>query len=201
MGSIIVPVYNRENVLEECINSVFAQSYQDFEVILVDDGSTDNTLEVCNRLMEKDKRIKLITEEHSGVSDARNKGLDAAEGEYIFFLDSDDVIHPQLLETLTPALDITGAGIVGCTVVNVPENYWYMVAEKRKEKITVGFTQKTFDESLDAMMSTVCPLGCIGGVMMRRDLIGTTRFSSDFFIGEDFYFIYENLIKGTSTVF
>ena len=195
MVSIIVPVYNRENVLEECINSVFAQTYQDFEVILIDDGSVDNTLNICNNLIEKDKRVKLITGEHGGVSNARNKGIDAAKGEYIFFLDSDDVIHPLLLEKLTSALESTGAGIGGSAVANIPQQYWALVVEKCKEDLAVGFIHKTFVESLDAMMKADSPLGCIGGVMMRTDLIAATRFSSDFYIGEDFYFIYENLIK------
>ncbi len=76
--SVIIPVYNREKVIEECIDSVFAQSYQNFEIVIVDDGSTDSTLQICKRLAEKDERIKLFVAGHGGVSAARNIALDKA---------------------------------------------------------------------------------------------------------------------------
>lgn len=98
--SVIISVYNRENYIEECLLSVLEQSHKDFEIVLVDDGSTDNTLAICEALAEKEPRIKIIKGEHKGVSAARNLALDNAIGEYLFFLDSDDTIHPLLLEAL-----------------------------------------------------------------------------------------------------
>ena len=98
--SVIIPVYNTEKYVEECIESVLAQTYTDFELILIDDGSEDNSREICREMGRKDDRIRLIQMEHRGVSAARNAGMDAAVGKYLFFLDSDDMIHPQLLEAL-----------------------------------------------------------------------------------------------------
>ncbi len=200
--SIIIPVYNRDNYIEECVSSVFAQSYQNFEIILIDDGSTDRTLEVCKKLSTKDSRIKLLTADHGGVSAARNKGLDEAMGEYVFFLDSDDVIYPTLLETLVTGIKNSGANIAGTRVIPVSEKYWEKVREKLKEEPVLGeTTYHTHEEALHAIFHPGSPLACIGGVMLHRDLIGDTRFRTDLFIGEDYYFIYENLIKGASCIF
>lgn len=96
--SIIIPVYNVEKYLNRCVVSVLAQTYSDFEVILVDDGSPDNSGVMCDSFAEKDKRIKVIHRENGGLSAARNSGLAVADGEYVYFLDSDDFIHPQCLE-------------------------------------------------------------------------------------------------------
>lgn len=98
--SVIIPVYNREKYIEEAVKSVLAQSLKDFEIIIVDDGSTDSTVQICRRLSERDERIRLFSSGHFGVSAARNKGIKNSSGDYIFFLDSDDIIHPLLLETL-----------------------------------------------------------------------------------------------------
>ena len=200
--SIILPVYNREEYIEECIHSVQAQSYQNYEIIIVDDGSSDHTFDICQTFAAKDDRIKLQQAKHGGVSAARNIALDVASGEYVFFLDSDDVIYPLLLETLITAMQSNNAFIGGTDVVGVPESHWFKVQEKIKEPPVAGtVTSRTYDETLEAIFCGRSPLGCIGGVMMHKDLIGNTRFRTDLYIGEDFFFIYENLIKGTSSVF
>ncbi|MDE7331955.1 MAG: glycosyltransferase [Lachnospiraceae bacterium] len=93
--SIIVPVYNAEKTIERCINSILNQVYRDFELILLDDGSTDASGEVCDAYAEKDNRIRVLHKENSGVSDTRNQGIAMAEGEYLQFLDSDDWITPE----------------------------------------------------------------------------------------------------------
>lgn len=202
MISLIIPVYNRENVIKECIFSVLSQNYQNFEIVIVDDGSSDKTFEICQELANEEPRIKLLKTEHTGVSAARNKGIDIAKGEYIFFLDSDDVIHPFLLGALFEGMKCNNADIGGTCVVNVLEKYWYKVEQKLAEKSVKGETVfKSNEESLNAIFLGSSPLNVIGGVMMRRDLIKETRFRTDLFIGEDYYFIYENLIKNASSVF
>lgn len=200
--SVIIPVYNRENVIEECVNSVFAQIYRNFEIVIVDDGSTDSTYDICKHLAQKDERIKLFAGEHGGVSAARNMALDKADGEYVFFLDSDDVIYPLLLETLVSEMKESDAGIAGTRVVNVSESRWDKVREKIAEAPVAGQTKYlTNEEALYSMFHGDSPLSCIGGVMMKKELVGDTKFKTDLFIGEDYYFIYENLIKGASCVF
>ena len=97
--SIIVPVYNCEDELGKCIDSILAQTYQHFELILVNDGSSDESGKICDLYAGKDDRIYVIHKENSGVSSARNAGLDKAKGEYIVFIDADDYVSNQLLET------------------------------------------------------------------------------------------------------
>lgn len=93
--SIIVPVYNTEPYLEKCILSLKEQTFTDIEIILIDDGSTDNSPQICDQFSRIDSRIKVIHKENGGLSDARNKGMAAASGEYILFVDSDDYIEPD----------------------------------------------------------------------------------------------------------
>ena len=112
--SIIVPVYNVEEYLEECLESIYHQTYTNIEVILVNDGPTDASRDICERFCQKDSRFKLINQENQGLSEARNVGVRASIGEYIFFVDSDDVVKVNILEILLSfmAEDID---IVGCS--------------------------------------------------------------------------------------
>ena len=93
--SVIIPVYNVEKYLSRCIESVLNQTYRNLEIIIVDDGSTDDSLNICRRYEKKDKRIKVIHQDNGGLSSARNKGLMNSTGEYISFVDSDDWLHPD----------------------------------------------------------------------------------------------------------
>ena len=98
--SVIVPIYNASKSLDECINSVCSQSYKNFELILIDDGSTDNSLEICRKYQQVDNRITVVHQANAGVSAARNAGLALACGEYFCFVDSDDETEPSMLEKL-----------------------------------------------------------------------------------------------------
>lgn len=98
--SIIIPVYNKEQYIDGCLTSILNQTFTDFELILVDDGSTDGSQAVCRRFAEADQRIALITKPNGGVSSARNVGLSKASGKYIGFIDSDDAIEPDMYELL-----------------------------------------------------------------------------------------------------
>lgn len=96
--SVIIPVYNAEKYLRECLESVINQTFKDIEIICVNDGSVDNSLEILNKYADKDERIKIISQENRGHSEARNTALKIMSGEYVYFLDSDDYITPTLLE-------------------------------------------------------------------------------------------------------
>lgn len=100
MISIIIPIYNTEKYLSRCIDSVLASSYQDFEIILVNDGSVDSCQQICRRYSERDCRIRSVDQVHKGVSEARNRGIDESNGEWIVFVDSDDMIAPDFLEMI-----------------------------------------------------------------------------------------------------
>lgn len=98
--SVVIPVYNVENVLEKCINSVLSQTYKNLQIILVDDGSTDNSGNICDAFCKKDDRVAVIHKKNGGLSDARNVGLKQVSGDYISFIDSDDWVSEDFIETL-----------------------------------------------------------------------------------------------------
>lgn len=112
--SVIVPFGNNAKTLERCISSILAQTYKNFELIAVSDGSTDASCDIIRRYAENDERIKLIEKEHAGVSAARNCGLDHASGDYIQFIDADDFIEPEMFETAVDTMKRTGSDIVVC---------------------------------------------------------------------------------------
>ena len=94
--SIIVPVYNVEKYLKKCVDSILGQTFTDFELLLIDDGSTDNSGSICDELAKTDNRIKVIHKENGGLSDARNIGIEVAKGDFIGFIDSDDYIDEDM---------------------------------------------------------------------------------------------------------
>ena len=102
--SIVVPVYNRHNYLAECLDSLMVQTYRNLEIILVDDGSTDDSLAICQSYAKKDARIKVIAQENAGVATARNTGVQAAIGQYLMFVDSDDYVAKNYCELAVNAL-------------------------------------------------------------------------------------------------
>ena len=120
--SIIVPIYNVEPYLRKCIDSILAQTFTDFECILVDDGSPDNCPTICDEYAKKDSRIRVIHKENGGLSDARNAGLDIAQGEYIGFVDSDDYILEDMYSQMILKMDLYHADIVVCGIENIDEN-------------------------------------------------------------------------------
>jgi len=113
--SVITPFYNREDYIEKCIDSIIGQTYANWELILIDDGSDDNTASICKSYMEKDKRIRLISNDgNRGVAYSRNKGLDAMKGEYIIFVDSDDFISKYYIELLLKIAQEQSCEMVQC---------------------------------------------------------------------------------------
>ena len=121
MVSVIVPIYKVEAYLEKCIKSIQNQTYRDLEIILVDDGSPDSCGAICDAYAKDDARIKVVHKENGGLSDARNKGLDIASGDYILFVDSDDFIHPRMAEILFNNLQAADADIAVCGFKQVEE--------------------------------------------------------------------------------
>ncbi|MGN0493208.1 MAG: glycosyltransferase family 2 protein [Acutalibacteraceae bacterium] len=120
--TVIIPVYNVENYLKKCVHSVEAQTYEDYEIILVDDGSTDNSASLCNELAENNKKIKVIHQENKGLGGARNTGIRNCNTEYILFLDSDDYIHPRLLEQCIATAKANSCDMVLFDAVSVDES-------------------------------------------------------------------------------
>lgn len=120
--SVIVPVYNVEQYLERCVNSIINQTYTNLEIILVNDGSTDNSGKLCDELAKKDERIRVIHKENGGLSDARNRGIDEAESDLVGFIDSDDYIDSDMYEVLLKNLNNTDADLSMCALYDVYNN-------------------------------------------------------------------------------
>lgn len=120
--SVIVPVYNVEQYLERCVDSIISQTYTNLEIILVNDGSTDNSGKLCDELAKKDERIRVIHKENGGLSDARNRGIDEAESDLVGFIDSDDYIDSDMYEVLLKNLNDTDANLSMCALYDVYNN-------------------------------------------------------------------------------
>lgn len=120
--SIVIPIYNAEDHLQRCVDSVLNQTEKNIEIILVDDGSKDNSIEICKNYLNQDKRVHLIHQENSGVSAARNRGIEQACGEYIGFVDSDDWLEPDMYECLLREANQASADIVMCDARTVYED-------------------------------------------------------------------------------
>ena len=114
--SIIVPVYNVERYLEKCVNSIINQTYKNLEIILVDDGATDSSGNMCDELAKSDNRIKVYHKENGGLSDARNYGVERATGDYIGFVDSDDYIDSEMYEKLYEAIKKENVDVAECSL-------------------------------------------------------------------------------------
>lgn len=190
--SIIVPVYNNAEYLSETLKSIFAQTYKDFELILVNDGSTDNSLAICQDAASRDGRIRVIDKKNGGVSSARNRGIEAAYGKYIAFVDGDDCIDPEMYSVMIDVLKKESADLVNCRVIK-EENY-----------IPTSYRQEKYDVSNK-------PLSCLSkkshfidsslNKVYTRELIGETRFDEKISYSEDKLFVAEIFFKSTKVVF
>ena len=148
--SIIVPVHNGEAYLQDCVQSVLEQTYPNFEMIIIDDGSEDTTWSLCERIKKTDNRIRIFHQEKKGVSEARNFGLDRSAGKYIVFLDGDDMLHPSFLEKTMKRAKQTEADIVGCSFFKVPtEKVLHDVRSNFKENFDVQWISINPEETLE----------------------------------------------------
>ncbi len=168
--SIIVPVFNVEQYLSRCIDSILTQTFTDFELLLIDDGSPDNCGMICDEYAAKDNRIRVFHKENGGVSCARNIGLDNAKGEFIGFVDSDDVIHPQFLEALLTNSD--SYDVIFCDYEQFSENIEFGTIEEIKSSPVEDFVQQSGSYTV------------IWNKLYQREIIDNIRFK-DICNGED----------------
>lgn len=163
MISVIVPVYKVEKYIHRCVDSILAQTYTNFELILVDDGSPDNCGIICDEYAKKDKRIVVIHQENGGLSAARNAGVLKALGDYFLFVDSDDVIHPECLKILVNCVHDTNADIVQGQIMRfeegmIPKTYFSLWDGAYTTK-TGKQTLHNFFESVENLPSMVSACG------------------------------------------
>lgn len=196
--SIIVPVYNVEEYLANCIESILNQTFRDFELILVNDGTKDNSLEICKRYEAIDSRIKIVDKENGGLSSARNAGLDVAKGKYIGFVDSDDYIHPQMYEILYNEIINYEADISICEFEKVYDlNPTKTSFENGKYKVDEfnnldALNQLTLEKSVEFIVSW--------NKLYKKELFNNIRFKKGM-IHEDEFIIHRLLYKANKIIY
>lgn len=190
--SVIIPVYNTGKYLNKCFDSVINQTYKNIEIILINDGSTDNSDSICLEYKNKDSRIVYIKKENEGVSKARNTALDIVKGKYIAFVDSDDFIEEDYIEKMINAIRKNDADLCECNMnkLNVDNEIigstnLYNAIIEGKEKVKWDFAN--YNNAMDY----------VANKLIKRDTIGEERFS-DLIVSEDYEFftrVYENINK------
>lgn len=195
MISVIIPVYNVAPYLPACLDSVLAQSYADFELILVNDGSNDGSGEICNDYACRDARITVIHQANQGASAARNMALDVMQGEYVTFIDADDVVHARYLEVLHQVMNLTGSDVVQSPYQIIDSS---RRGEYSPERLSVDIQDilcidKTLDSGNEALLdmlyqrpssanSSPCKL-------FRASLFDSLRFPEQYRVYEDLFLL------------
>ena len=183
--SVIIPAYNIEDYIGRCLDSIISQTYKNLEIIVVDDGSRDYTGEILDNYAKKDRRIKVIHKENGGVSSARNKGIEAAEGDYIGFIDGDDLIEPEMYKTLVDLLEEENADIAHCGYQMVfPDriDYYHNTGKKKIQ---------TTEEGLKDLLSGEMIEPGLVNKLYKNELIKNCRLNETVKINEDLLMNYQ----------
>lgn len=168
--SIIIPAYNVEQYLDECLETVINQSYKNIEIILINDGSTDNTDQICTEWEKRDLRIKYIKKENEGLGATRNRGIDIAKGNYIFFLDSDDWIELNAIEELIKIAKSTNADVVAANYFEVDN-----VTKQSREIKFISFIKKIIENDLDKCIYLQYGFVMVWGKLYRREFLVNSK--------------------------
>lgn len=191
--SIIVPIYNAEKYIKNCIDSVLNQDYSDFELLLIDDGSKDESLTIIRDYAQMDSRIKVTSQKNQGVSCARNTGINLATGDYITFLDSDDQYRPNFLSRMLEAINKTNADLVISGFINIPSGE--EITKATQIYNTVSEIEKDY-----VFFRETGLLNVPWNKIFRRSLI-TKLFPSNVSLGEDLLFVYDYLANCNKVCF
>lgn len=182
--SIIVPVYQVEKYIRQCVDSILAQTFTDFELILVDDGSKDRSGQICDEYAAMDRRVKVIHKENGGAADTRNRGMDQAVGNYVMFVDSDDYIAPSMLEYLYKNMLNENADIAAC-------NYLYFFENDRKKDFATNVKSEVLTGSeIFYYRKNERNYGfwtVVWNKLMKRETVGKVRFRSGKYYEDEFW--------------
>ena len=194
--SIIVPIYNVEQFLDRCIDSVVKQTYKNLEIILVNDGSTDSSLEICKRWKNKDKRIILVNKKNGGLSDARNSGIDKSNGEFLYFLDSDDFIENNTIELMMKKMAEHNSEIVISNRYHYYDNGKKIIKFKMEKNDLILDTETSLFElnNFKYYDMSAC------SKLFKKDLFEQIRFPIKK-LCEDFYVMYKILEKSKKIIY
>lgn len=198
--SVIVPLYNAENYLKRCIDSIINQTYQNLEIILINDGSTDNTLEIINEYAQKKDTIIVIDKKNSGVSDSRNLGIEKSTGEYITFIDSDDWLEENAIESLYEQLKKSNYNIIRGKYIREIEN---KKSQKAIEKFSYNIEdkEKNIQRLIDLILSG--EMYCYVWLLMIKSNIIKNKvfFNNKLAMMEDTIFYLDLLLDGNDILF
>lgn len=192
--SIIVPIYNSENDLDQCIESIVNQTYKNIEIILVNDGSKDDSINICKKWESKDNRIVLIDKQNEGVAKARNDGLKKATGDYIGFVDHDDFIEPEMYETMLKDMQEHNADIVMCSSTGIYEDGTSTKAYPNYKSFEIE--QNDLIKRMLQYEKIFC--SSVWSKLYKREVVGNLKFDTEIILGDDYYFngiAYTNIDK------
>lgn len=191
--SVIVPVYNAESYLSDCLESLTRQTHRELEILVVDDGSADNSAALCEEWEKKDERIRLIRKENGGVSSARNRGLDEAQGEYVAFVDADDWILPEMLKEQLELLVRENGDMILGGYLAVGEKERKSFRQTCREEKAEGAQPPVSCQLMDAKryVDDFLLQSCsrCWSILFRREAVGEIRFPEGLSIGEDLLFM------------
>ena len=200
--SIIVPIFNTEKYLHQCLDSISSQSYENFECLLINDGSTDASASICREYVAKDARFRYFEKENGGVSSARNLGIERSGGAYITFIDSDDWVEFDYLEVLYSAIIQETADISVSTyrTYEMSKNQWLFHAFKRVEHQKVFSRQELFNKLmfLDSLDSSYGFASC---KLVRKSVLTGIWFNESTHLGEDMEFWFKLYLIAEKSVF
>lgn len=187
--SIIVPVYNVENYLENSLQSIVNQTYKNLEIILIDDGSTDNSLIICNKFAKQDNRIKVLHKQNEGVCVARNKGIELSTSKYVTFIDSDDYIAADYVQSLYDCIIANDVDLVISNAINIAEDGTIV----KYDDIEDLFMTK--EECLYELLTEKHFYHVCWGNLYKKEFLKQCRFNPKYRIAEDLDFLYEYISK------
>lgn len=188
--SVIVPVYNVEAYLERCVESILHQTYTNFELILINDGSTDSSGKICDDLANQYENIKVYHIENAGVSNARNMGIQLATGSWVTFIDSDDFVTQDYLATLASAVEGLNVGFVIAPLHHI-KNGIVTDLPPHSGKTELWSTEETMKELLMTTRTSFFPVA----KLFKRDLLADEKFNTNYHLAEDALFLTELLLK------
>jgi len=188
--SVIVPVYNVEAYLERCVESILQQTYAHFELILINDGSTDSSGQICDHLASQYENIKVYHIENAGVSNARNMGIQLATGSWVTFIDSDDFVTQDYLATLASAVEGVNVGFVIAPLHHI-KNGIVTDLPSYSGKTELWSTEETMKELLMTTRTSFFPVA----KLFKRDLLADEKFNTNYHLAEDALFLTELLLK------
>ena len=188
--SVIVPVYNVETYLERCVESILQQTYAHFELILINDGSTDSSGQICDHLASQYENIKVYHIENAGVSNARNMGIQLATGSWVTFIDSDDFVTQDYLATLASAVEGLNVGFVIAPLHHI-KNGIVTDLPPHSGKTELWSTEETMKELLMTTRTSFFPVA----KLFKRDLLVDEKFNTNYHLAEDALFLTELLLK------